>query len=156
MVMFSGRDAACEAAAPVIEGLSDRRRRVGDRSGLAQALKLANNFLSATALAATSEALSFGTSVGLDPETMIEVLNESSGQSAASRDKFPDHVLTGRFASGFANTLMAKDVALYLDAVATGGRADDIATVTAAIWARFAAAEPGADFTRISPFVDGN
>ena len=47
---------ACAAVEPVLAGLSDRRHRVGDRPGMAQAMKLANNFLSATALAATSEA----------------------------------------------------------------------------------------------------
>ena len=49
--------------------------RVGDRPGMAQALKLANNFLSATALAATSEAIAFGLSVGLEMETMLEVID---------------------------------------------------------------------------------
>ena len=120
-VMYAGSPAACAAAEPVLAGLSDRRYRVGDDPGMAQALKLANNFLSATALAATSEAIAFGTSVGLDMATMLEVLNASSGQSSATSDKFVNHVITGRFASGFLNTLMAKDVRLYLDAV-RGGR----------------------------------
>jgi 3-hydroxyisobutyrate dehydrogenase len=48
MVMCAGSDAACAAVEPVLAALSDRRRRVGDRPGTAQALKLANNFLSAT------------------------------------------------------------------------------------------------------------
>ena len=88
---------------------------------MAQAMKLANNFLSATALAATSEAIAFGTSVGLDMATMLEVLNASSGQSAATSDKFVNHVLTGTYSSGFLNTLMAKDVRLYLDAARAAG-----------------------------------
>ena len=46
--------------------------------------------------------------------TMLEVLNGASGRSAATSDKFPNHVLTGRYASGFTNSLMAKDVQLYL------------------------------------------
>lgn len=37
------------------------------------------------------------------------------GRSAVSEDKFVDHVLPGRFASGFSNSLMAKDVRLYMD-----------------------------------------
>src|SRR5262249_9751775 len=134
---------------------SDRRRRVGDRPGMAQALKVANNFLSATALAATSEAVAFGRSVGLDMATMIEVLDASSGRSAATNDKFPEHVVTGRYASGFTNSLMAKDIALYLDAVEVQGGPATLGRVAAAVWERFAAAEPGADFTRIYPFVEG-
>jgi 3-hydroxyisobutyrate dehydrogenase-like beta-hydroxyacid dehydrogenase len=153
-VMYAGTELACAHVAPVLAGLSDRRYRVGDRPGLAQAMKLANNFLSATALAATSEAVAFGRSEGLEMATMLEVLNASSGQSAATRDKFPDHVLTGRYASGFSNALMAKDVQLYLGAVEAGGGSTAIGSATAAVWARFAAAEPGVDFTRIYPFVE--
>jgi 3-hydroxyisobutyrate dehydrogenase-like beta-hydroxyacid dehydrogenase len=153
MVMVAGTDEACAAAAPAIAGLSDRNRRVGDRPGMAQALKLANNFLSATALAATSEAVAFGASVGLDPTTMVEVLDASSGRSSATGDKFPNEVLTGRYASGFANTLMAKDVRLYLEEVAAAEGPTAVGEVTGDVWSRFAADEPGADFTRIYPFV---
>ncbi|MGZ4757630.1 MAG: NAD(P)-dependent oxidoreductase [Acidimicrobiales bacterium] len=155
-VMYAGTDAACTQVEPVLAGLSDRRRRVGDRPGLAQALKLANNFLSATALAATSEAVAFGVSVGLDMATMLEVLNASSGQSAATTDKFPNHVLTGRYASGFSNSLMTKDVRLYLHAVEDQGGPTSLGRITASVWDDFARAEPGAGFTRIYPFVEGS
>jgi 3-hydroxyisobutyrate dehydrogenase-like beta-hydroxyacid dehydrogenase len=117
VVMYAAPEVVCEAVEPVLAGLSDRRRQVGVQAGMAQALKLANNFLSAVALAATSEAVAFGRSVGLDMATMLDVLNASSGQSAATRDKFPEHVLTGRYAAGFTNDLMAKDLRLYLHAV---------------------------------------
>lgn len=153
-VMYAGADDACARVEPVLAGLSDRRHRVGDRPGLGQAMKLANNFLSATALVATSEAVAFGSSVGLDLATMLEVLNASSGRSAATTDKFPDHVLTGRYASGFANTLMAKDVRLYLDAVHERGGPDAIGAATTDVWERFAHREPGVDFTRVHPFVE--
>jgi 3-hydroxyisobutyrate dehydrogenase-like beta-hydroxyacid dehydrogenase len=155
-VMYAGADDACAHVEPVLAGLSDRRRWVGDRPGLAQALKLANNFLSATALAATSEAIAFGRSVGLDMGTMLDVLSVSSGQNAAVSDKFPNHVLTGRYASGFANSLMAKDVQLYLGTVHDQGGPASIGAVTASLWEQFADAEPGADFTRIFPFVEGS
>lgn len=154
-VMYAGAEAACNAVEPVLAGLSDRRRRVGDRPGTAQALKLANNFLSATALAATSEAIAFGLSVGLDMGTMLEVIDASSGQSAATSDKFPNHVLTGRYAAGFANSLMAKDLKLYLGAVEALGAPSVLGRVTESVWGRFANAEPGADFTRIYPFIEG-
>lgn len=152
-VMYAGSDEACAAMDGVLAGLSDRRHRVGDRPGLAQALKLANNFLSATALAATSEAVAFGVAAGLDMETMVSVLNASSGQSAATSDKFVNHVLTGRYASGFANTLMAKDLGLYLAAVEAHGALSLLGALTAAVWEAFAADDPGVDFTRIYSFV---
>lgn len=153
--MYSGPEQACIAVEPVLAGLSDRRRRVGQHPGMAQALKLANNFLSATALAATSEAIAFGTSAGLEIETMLEVLNDSSGRSAATSDKFPDHVVTGRYASGFSNSLMSKDLDLYLRAVRTHATPSLLGEMTASLWEQFARAEPDVDFTRIYPFISG-
>jgi 3-hydroxyisobutyrate dehydrogenase-like beta-hydroxyacid dehydrogenase len=155
-VMYAASDDACAHVESVLAGLSDCRYRVGTEPGMAQAMKLANNFLSATALAATSEAIAFGVSEGLDMATMLEVLNASSGRSAATADKFPNHVLTGRYASGFTNSLMVKDVQLYLRAVEERDGPASIAAVTASIWERFANSEPGADFTRIYPFVESS
>ena len=154
-VMVAASPDAHDRVAPVLAGLSDRVLRVGDRPGPAQALKLANNFLSATALAATSEAVAFGLAAGLDLATMLEVLNASSGHNTATDDKFPNHVLTGRYASGFTNSLMAKDVGLYLGEVAGAGGPSVMGETVAHVWARFAAAEPGADFTRIYPWTVG-
>ncbi len=152
-VMYAGTDDACRCVEPVLEALSDRRFRVGARPGMAQTVKLANNFLSATALAATSEAVAFGTAVGLDMTTMLDVLNAASGSNTATSDKFPNHVVTGRFASGFVNSLMDKDVQLYLDAVEARRGPATVSAVVADIWHRFATQEPGVDFTRIYPFV---
>lgn len=154
-VMYSGSDEACNRVNPVLAGLSDRTTRVGGRPGLAQAVKLANNFLSATALAATSEAVAFGVAAGVDMAVMLEVLNTSSGASAATGDKFPNHVLTERYASGFTNSLMAKDVGLYLREVEAQDGPTSFGKLTAAVWQEFADLEPGTDFTRIYPFVRG-
>ncbi|MFI9833171.1 NAD(P)-dependent oxidoreductase [Streptomyces sp. NPDC051913] len=150
-VMYAGADHDCAQVADVLAGLGDRRHRVGDTPGMAQALKLANNFLSATTLAATSEAVAFGLSAGLDLATMLDVLNGSSGRSAATEDKFPRHVLTGHYAAGFTNSLMNKDVQLYLrESGAWGGSVGEAIGV---LWERFARAEPGVDFTRIHPYL---
>jgi 3-hydroxyisobutyrate dehydrogenase-like beta-hydroxyacid dehydrogenase len=83
----------------------------------------------------------------------LQVLNDSSGQNTATLDKFPHHVLTESYSSGFTNSLMAKDLQLYVDAVVGASTPSTLGSVTTALWARFAAEEPGADFTRIYPFV---
>ncbi|MFN2538300.1 MAG: NAD(P)-dependent oxidoreductase [Mycobacteriales bacterium] len=149
MVMYAGSDAACSRVEPVLAGLSDRRKRVGDVPRQAQALKLVNNFLSAANLATASEALAFGESLGLDLEVMLDVINGSSGQSSVTSEKFPQQVLTGRYAAGFTNTLMTKDLNLFLSAV---GEHAPLAAATTELWEAFTAAEPGADFTRVYPF----
>jgi 3-hydroxyisobutyrate dehydrogenase-like beta-hydroxyacid dehydrogenase len=77
-------------------------------------MKLANNFLSATAMAATSEAMVMGVKAGLDPRVMLDVINSGSGRNTATETKFPKNVLPGTFDLGFTNGLMAKDVGLAL------------------------------------------
>jgi 3-hydroxyisobutyrate dehydrogenase-like beta-hydroxyacid dehydrogenase len=52
---------------------------VGDRPGLGQVMKLANNMLSATAMAASAEVMAMGVKAGLDPRVMIEVINAGTG-----------------------------------------------------------------------------
>ena len=148
--MYAAMPDDCVAVSHVLEGLSDRCYHIGDRAGMAQVLKLANNFLVGNALAATSEAVAFCTESGLDMATVLEVLNVSSGRSAASEDKFVNHVLTGAFASGFLNTLMAKDLDLF---AAANDHDAPICAATVALWRRFAVAEPGSDFTAIYKFV---
>jgi 3-hydroxyisobutyrate dehydrogenase len=152
-VMYAGADADCDAVAWVLAGLSDRNRRVGDRPGMAQSLKLANNFLSATSLAATSEAIAFLTAAGLDMAVALEVINASSGQSNASTEKFAKQVLPGSYAAGFANSLMAKDVRLYSAAAAATDSPVILSERIRQLWDGFAAAEPSVDFTRIYPYV---
>jgi 3-hydroxyisobutyrate dehydrogenase-like beta-hydroxyacid dehydrogenase len=148
-VMAAGSDTDVTAARRALDAISTNVIRVGVTPGAGQAVKLANTFLSASALAATSEALVFLIAAGVDPGIGLEVINASSGRSAASADKFPRHVLTGTFDSGFRSSQMAKDLGLY--AGAAGGGA--VAEVVLEIWRRFAEAEPDADFTRIAAFI---
>ena len=88
---------------------------IGEKPGMAQTMKLANNFLSATAMAATSEAVAMGVKAGLDPKVMIDVINAGSGRTTASDQKFPQSILSGTFNYGFATGLMLKDVRLCFE-----------------------------------------
>jgi hypothetical protein len=88
---------------------------IGENPGMAQTMKLANNFLSATAMAATSEAVAMGVKAGLDAAVMIDVINAGSGRSTASDGKFPQAILPRTFNYGFATALMLKDVRLCFD-----------------------------------------
>lgn len=86
---------------------------VGAEPGQGQAMKLVNNMLSATALAATAEAMVVATKAGIPPDKALEILNVSSGQNTATRDKFPKDVVTRTFNYGFMLKLMLKDVKLF-------------------------------------------
>jgi 3-hydroxyisobutyrate dehydrogenase-like beta-hydroxyacid dehydrogenase len=88
---------------------------LGEEPGQAQTMKLANNLLAAAALAVTSEAMVMGVKAGLNPRTMLDVINAGSGRNSASQDKFPKSVLPGTFDFGFATGLSYKDVRLCVD-----------------------------------------
>jgi 3-hydroxyisobutyrate dehydrogenase-like beta-hydroxyacid dehydrogenase len=88
---------------------------VGDQPGQGQTLKLANNLLSAAALAISSEAMVMGVKAGLDPQMMIDVVNVSSGRNSAIADKFPRSILPRSFDFGFATGLSFKDVRLCVE-----------------------------------------
>ena len=88
---------------------------IGEKPGMAQTMKLANNFLSATAMAATSEAVAMGVKAGLDAAVMIDVINAGSCRTTASDGKFPQSILSGTFNYGFATGLMLKDVRLCFE-----------------------------------------
>ena len=113
-VMASGDGVVFERVRPLLETFGRSVFHVGERPGQGQLAKLLNNLLSATAMAITSEATVLGVEAGLDPATLLEVFSAGSGRNTATTDKFPKHVLTRRFGSGFRLALMTKDVELCL------------------------------------------
>jgi len=153
-LMWAGDRAAFERLLPVLKAFSGNPFHVGDTPGQGQAIKLLNNFLSATAMAATSEAVLFGLSQGLDMKSILDVVNVSSGRNTASADKFPNRVLTGTFDAGFYSSLLAKDVQLYRDQVALAGAPDRLGSVVGELWNACAAAgDATTDFTHIFSFL---
>jgi 3-hydroxyisobutyrate dehydrogenase-like beta-hydroxyacid dehydrogenase len=112
-VMVAGPAAECERVKPLIQHLG-RYFYIGAEPGMGQMMKVINNLLSATATAATSEAVVLGVKAGLDPYLMIDVINAGSGRSAASEDKFPKSILPRSFDFGFALGLLSKDVNLCI------------------------------------------
>ena len=113
-VMASGEREVFERVRPLFEVFAANVIWVGPSPGQGQTAKLLNNLLSATAMAITSEALTLGVRAGLDAATLLDVFNAGSGRNTATTDKFPKHVLTGAFESGFRLRLMTKDVELCL------------------------------------------
>ena len=93
----------------------------GEKPGLAQVAKLANNLLAAAAMVVSSEALAMGVKAGLDPKVLCDIINAGSGRNSATQDKFPRTILPGTFDFGFATGLSYKDVRLCVDEAETLG-----------------------------------
>jgi 3-hydroxyisobutyrate dehydrogenase-like beta-hydroxyacid dehydrogenase len=113
-IMASGPAPAMARVRPLLEVLG-KVYELGEKPGLGQTVKLANNLMSAASLAIAAEALAMGVKAGVDPAAMLDVLNASSGRNSATQDKIPKHVLNRRFDFGFANALSFKDVRLCLE-----------------------------------------
>ena len=152
-VMWAGSGELLESHRVALESMAKNVFHVGTHAGQGQALKLLNNFLSATATAATAEALLFGLAQGLELKTMLDVVNVSTGRSHASADKYVNRVLTGTFDSGFATSLMAKDVRLFTEAAAAAGSPNDLGTAVRALWDAVEAQAPGGDHTEVFTFL---
>jgi len=88
---------------------------VGEKPGLAQIAKLANNLLAASAIVLSSEAMAMGVKAGLDAKVLIDIINAGSGRNSATQDKFPRSILPRTFDFGFATGLSYKDVRLCID-----------------------------------------
>ena len=128
---------------------------IGHKPGMAQTMKLANNFLSATAMAATSEAVAMGVKAGLDPKVMIDVINAGSGRTTASDGKFPQAILPRTFNYGFATALMLKDVRLCVEETRALGCPDEVMTAVLDQW-EITNSEFGgeSDFTMIVKMIE--
>ena len=132
-VMVSAPRADFEIVKPALDVIG-KVFFIGEKPGTGQTMKLANNFLSATAMVATSEAVVMGVKSGLDPAIMIDVINAGSGMNTASRDKFPRAVLPRSFDFGFATGLMVKDVRLALDEMKSLGLSMEVAEAVGRLW----------------------
>lgn len=153
-IMAGGAAADLDRAAPVLGALGTVTR-VGP-AGAGHAVKALNNYLSAAHLLATAEAMTAGQRFGLDPEVMLAVFNASSGRSGSTELKWPEYVLTGRYDSGFALSLMVKDIGIALGLIRASGAPDTAATAVAAAWAQAAQALPAtADHTDIARWAAG-
>jgi 3-hydroxyisobutyrate dehydrogenase-like beta-hydroxyacid dehydrogenase len=154
-VMWSGSAERMEFIRPVLDSFAGSVFFVGPTPGQGQAMKLLNNYLSAVAMAATSEAIVFGLSHSLDMKTMLDVANVSTGQNSATQDKFPNRILTSTYDAGFRMALMDKDVALYLSEAKSAGTPASLCEQVATYWQKGMKQFPDGDFTEIFKVIRG-
>jgi 3-hydroxyisobutyrate dehydrogenase len=151
-IMCAGDPAAVAAADQVFRQMAAKVFVMGDKPGLGQAMKLANNVISAAALAITSEALIFGSKLGLSPEQMIDVINVSTGRTEVSELKFTQAILPRNYRGAYAR-VMGKDVDLLLKGVSDAELDLPMARQTGAIWDAFVKDAPMTDFQMIYEYL---
>lgn len=153
-VMVSGPRASYDVLEPVLANFG-RLFFVGEKPGLAQVAKLANNLLAASAMVISSEAMVMGVKAGIDPQVLLDIINAGSGRNSATQDKFPRSVLPRTFDFGFATGLSYKDVRLCIDeAEAMGVPMVAGAAVRQMLAVTNAKYGPTSDFTSITRVIE--
>ena len=115
-IMIGGEKKDKKIAKKILQNLG---RSVFDTGflGSAHAMKALNNYVSACGLVAACEALIVGKKFGIKDQTIIDVLNTSTGKNNSTETKMKEFILSGKFSSGFDMKLMAKDLFTALDLV---------------------------------------
>jgi len=144
-IMVGGSDeAAIAKVMPVLQATGKNVFRCGSL-GCGHAMKCLNNYLSAVGLTAANEALVIGQKFGLDPATMIDIINVSSGRNNSTETKYHQRVLNRKYGSGFAAALMAKDVGIASGLAGDQEAFAPLLNTLNDIWAQASAQLPGVD-----------
>lgn len=112
-LMVGGSKELVERVRPVLDCMGSDFFHCGEL-GMGEALKLTNNFLAATILSATSEALVIGTKAGLTLELMTDVMKTTMAWNNQLAVALPKKGLSGDFSAGFMVKLGQKDQRLAL------------------------------------------
>ena len=148
-IMWSGSQKLLDEIRDDLDYFSKSIFFVGKEPGQGQIMKLINNYLSAVAMSSTSEAILLGLKNNLDMETMLNVLNVSTGKNSATLDKFPNRILTESYDAAFRMSLMNKDLELYLSEAISNGMPIKIAKVVKNYFQEGEKSLPLGDFTEI-------
>lgn len=113
-VMVGGNADAFAEAEPVVTAYAANVFHIG-ASGSGQAIKLANNIITAINIAALGEGLSAAVAAGVELDTAAKVLSSSSANSHVLSSYFPRTLFTEDRPTGFSLDFMLKDIKLFLE-----------------------------------------
>lgn len=131
-IMAGGDEAVVARVRPILDVMG--KVFLTGAPGSGHAMKSLNNYLSAATLAVSAEAIIAGARFGLDPKTMVDILNASTGRSNSTEHKYPTFILPRTFDSGFAIGLMAKDLRLAVELAQSTGSPSTLLEECSDIW----------------------
>jgi 3-hydroxyisobutyrate dehydrogenase-like beta-hydroxyacid dehydrogenase len=111
--MVGGSDADVARVMPLLQRMGKAQHHLGGL-GAGHAMKCLNNTVTSMTFLATAEALVAGKRYGLDPEAMIDVLNQSTGGSWITQTHFKQRIFNRTFDDPFKLSLMLKDIGIAL------------------------------------------
>lgn len=152
-IMVGGDAAALERVRPVLAALGDTITHAGG-PGAGHAAKALNNYVSAAGLVATCEALHLGAAFNLKPETLVAVLNASTGRNNTTERKALQFIIPETYDAGFSLALMRKDLQTAADMASDRDAGPPLLSAMADLWRKAEADLPaGADHTAMHAFL---
>jgi 3-hydroxyisobutyrate dehydrogenase len=153
-IMVGGNPHYVDRARPILMTLGKSVVRTGE-VGSAHAMKALNNLASAAGFLIGIEALLIGKRLGLDPSTMVDILNASSGMNNSTQKKFKQFVLSRKFDAGFSLDLMVKDISIALDMAGETATSAPFAALCREIWTgALKTLGPGRDHTELARYSE--
>ena len=113
-IMASGTQAAFDGAAPALDAMAEKVFRLGDAAGAGSAMKAVNQMLAGVHIAAMAEALTFGMTQGVTPDTFLEVISQCAGTSWMLENRAP-HIVAGDYSPRSSVDIWPKDLGIVLD-----------------------------------------
>jgi 3-hydroxyisobutyrate dehydrogenase-like beta-hydroxyacid dehydrogenase len=135
-IMASGTPAAFQAARPVLDATAQTVFELGDAAGPGSAMKATNQMLAGVHIAAMAEAMTFGMTQGIAPQTFLDVISQCAGTSWMLENRAP-HVVAGDYTPHSSVDIWPKDLGIVMD-IARGAKFG--APLTAAALQQFLAA----------------
>ncbi len=117
LFMVGGDDETFAKVEPLLNAMGTAIHRCGG-VGMGQRMKVINNFMLLTTAQVVSEAVTLGTKLGLDIETMKNVTGATTATNGQFQIALATKVLTGDVAPGFTVDLAFKDMTLAINAAA--------------------------------------
>ena len=114
-ILVSGAQDTFDKSKSTLEKIASKVFYLGEQPGTSQIVKLINNHVSAAGRLAVLEGLAMGVKAGIDPKTLNDVLNASSGRNYTTTDKVPAAILTGTYKFNGPLSIGLKDHALLLE-----------------------------------------
>ena len=157
--MVGGSAAAFARARPILAAMGRTIVHTGP-AGSGQAVKICNNMMLAVSMIGTCEALALAQKLGLAPQTLFDVVSQSTGQCWALTGycpvpgPVPSSPANRDYAAGFTAAMMLKDLRLAQQAAGASASPTPLGAAAAALYQLFVdEGTGGLDFSAIYRFI---
>ncbi len=156
--MVGGPDEAVAAARPILDAMAGKIIHCG-AAGAGQAAKVCNNMVLAVQQIAVGEAFVLAEKLGLDKQSLFDVITGATGNCWAVHTNcpvpgpVPTSPANNDFKPGFATALMNKDLGLAMAAVESSGSSAPLGTHAAEIYQKFAQDHADKDFSAVIEYI---